>query len=414
MPNLLVAPSRAAELLAEDQNSQWGWYADGAYTAASHVNGTRSSPLASPADADSDVDAQEAYYAALLARFSALRRALARSPPPSANAAAQASDATIGNATQLAARQGAWSYVLRRVPPTARYLASLQQEDVIRGLGRLETLLARRTLMEEEGDGGVLGAWCWGLLGKCRDVGEMGSEEVAVLRELGKKALWVGRKMRLRIMEPRGNAPVDDDVEDREIEDEIVGEMEQDIVEEENGRSKQEVEDEGEFYETAGDKLGVPDTQEAPEKSPETDRTDANESGDPVEADGRVESAFVPRKALSADESAELERMKRRLLSRVGSARAREAPRRDEATADGDVEGKAGATEGAADVAGGAAEGSPGCSEGAERGAAFRRESEEERERRAFATLDIVVTIVGEVFGQRDLLDAREVWGEFD
>jgi len=35
-----------------------------------------------------------------------------------------------------------------------------------------------------------------------------------------------------------------------------------------------------------------------------------------------------------------------------------------------------------------------------------------DHEARAFATLDMIVTIVGEFYGQKDLLDAREVWGE--
>lgn len=33
------------------------------------------------------------------------------------------------------------------------------------------------------------GAWIWGVLGKCRDRTELGSEEIAILRELGKRAV---------------------------------------------------------------------------------------------------------------------------------------------------------------------------------------------------------------------------------
>lgn len=58
----------------------------------------------------------------------------------------------------------------------------------------LETLLTRDHLRGQTGKS--LGAWAWGLLGRCREVGEMGSEEVGVLRLVGKQAVWLLRRMK--------------------------------------------------------------------------------------------------------------------------------------------------------------------------------------------------------------------------
>jgi hypothetical protein len=40
-----------------------------------------------------------------------------------------------------------------------------------------------------------IGAWAWGLLGKCREVGQLASEEVGEIRDLGKRAVKILRKL---------------------------------------------------------------------------------------------------------------------------------------------------------------------------------------------------------------------------
>jgi len=39
-----------------------------------------------------------------------------------------------------------------------------------------------------------------------------------------------------------------------------------------------------------------------------------------------------------------------------------------------------------------------------------REETDEEMRRNTRATVDMIITVVGEVYGQRDLLEFREVW----
>ena len=82
----------------------------------------------------------------------------------------------------------------------------------MRGLNVMETLLTRRNL----GDSNIrknLGAWSWALLARCREVGEMGSEDVAVLRILGKRAVWLARGLSV------GRREEEEDEEDEDEEE---------------------------------------------------------------------------------------------------------------------------------------------------------------------------------------------------
>jgi hypothetical protein len=65
-----------------------------------------------------------------------------------------------------------------------------------------------------------IGAWAWGLLGRCRDVGELGSEEVGELRVFGRKALNLLKKMdRNKTLSAEGATAVESDLEDEEFSD---------------------------------------------------------------------------------------------------------------------------------------------------------------------------------------------------
>lgn len=78
-----------------------------------------------------------------------------------------------------------------------RTLAALDQENILFGLGQLSEVLTLGNLKKRR-DGANLGAWGWGLLGKCRPMGEMGSEDVGTLRVLGKQAGWCLRRWAVR------------------------------------------------------------------------------------------------------------------------------------------------------------------------------------------------------------------------
>ena len=229
MPNLLVAPQSppATNIITSNSNSpdryhkntgnEGGYYADGAYVAVPVVDNTSQIGTVSGNNAaarvdmgsgvDLDLDPQEAYYVSLLHRFTALRTDL-RSPFP-----ADCSSSSISGEIIHSIRK--WRWVLLHRQPTMKFLCQLPQESVVNGIAALETLLQRGELRKK--DGHWLGAWAWGLLAKCREVGEMGSEEVGVLRGLGKMAWWGLREIKAGI---KGVEEEGEEVETGEVDEE--------------------------------------------------------------------------------------------------------------------------------------------------------------------------------------------------
>ena len=194
VPTLLVAPSPSNDNSDQSPSNPSGYYADGAYTAASRAtNGG-----AAENEGDEDADPQEVYYASLLARFADLSTHL-QNPPPAYSIPLSVADTAQAISTGYNSR---WRSILDTLPSMV-LISLLPQETVLQGLRMLETRLTTKRLSESHS----LGLWVWGLLGRCRDAGQMGSEEIGILRELGKKAIWLLRMMRA------GAQRMDDDEE---------------------------------------------------------------------------------------------------------------------------------------------------------------------------------------------------------
>ncbi|KAL9603557.1 MAG: hypothetical protein Q9219_001060 [cf. Caloplaca sp. 3 TL-2023] len=195
VPNLLTAPKPVPEEeegkeereenrdhLYEDDPR--GYYADGAYVAVPssssssfphhrQPNNTDSGP-----NAETTTDPQEAYYLSLLSNFRALTTLLRSSSSPSPPK------------TQNLPPKN-WRTTFLSTPPTPSLLHSLPQETTIAALTALSKHLNFHMLEQ----GAYVGAWAWGLLARCREVGMMGSEEVGVVRGLGKKASGMVREI---------------------------------------------------------------------------------------------------------------------------------------------------------------------------------------------------------------------------
>jgi regulator of vacuolar morphogenesis len=156
-----------------------------------------------------------------------------------------------------------------------------------------------------------IGAWAWGLLGKCREVGQLATEEVGAIRELGKRVVTILAKI-------------------REAE-------------------------------------GAQDTGE--DEDVDTSDLETGEGGGGLEEGGEVPDTTTEEVETAEDESVELEAAKARLQAQLDS-------NLDPELSAGDSK-----VTGVEDVA-----------------------------KQARIMLDMIITVVGEYFGQRDLLDAREVW----
>ena len=71
----------------------------------------------------------------------------------------------------------------------------------------LESPVTTEYLLKKE----TLSLWAWGLLARCRDAGELASEDIGVLRDVGKKAVSVLRGLRAVMDVESRNAEVEDE-----------------------------------------------------------------------------------------------------------------------------------------------------------------------------------------------------------
>jgi hypothetical protein len=359
VPSLLVAPERALEVqnAVEDED---GWYSDGAYTGMPDYQQLDEDDLLEHnQELDEDEkDAQEAYYAALRQRFSRFRGFLQNSP-----SSLKPSPATPSPALEPFSKQPQWSYHFRFSAPTAQQVTKLAQERVMLALTRIESILTKKNLTASDDQGKNLGAWVWALLAKCRPLGQMRSEDVAVIRKLGITAIKVTEKI-IRDAE-KANITNVDDGEDRRSTNSF------DTQGPLHGLSREATQDQSvvknEPCETVDTALTVPS---------ENARTDAMDT-----EHNRPDADTC--QVSTKEEMSELELAKQRLLLNMPTI-VSEALSSSSLDAHNPPDGN---------------------------------DSSEEHEfteirRRALATLDIIVTIIGEEFGQRDLLDRREVWGE--
>ncbi|KAJ6092748.1 hypothetical protein N7486_008037 [Penicillium sp. IBT 16267x] len=256
-------------------------------------------------------EAQASYYNLLRHRFLLLRSTMKCSPPASTIAGLDDSHPiTLPRSVDAARKE--WRRLVMAVDPQMAQLACMDQESV---LGVLQ-IMAR--LMSEILRGGDaekirrIGAWAWGLLGKCREIGELSTEEVGDIRDIGKRAVKILQKIREaeEIPPMEGETPDSDAGEDAQPEN---------LAPE--GESEEEI-------------------QPEPVNDTDADMSDA------------------------VDQASELEAAKARLQAKV-----QESAEDEPASAD----------------------------------QAFLA-------KQTRAMLDMIITVAGEFFGQRDLLDSREVW----
>ena len=437
MPNILVASPPAAlaskqvkddEAIYKEYQPSQGYYADGAYVASQ----ARITAHLHDVD-DEDADPQEAYYASLLARFISLRTAFQQFPSNLPVSSTTSSLASFLHRTKTSV----WRSTLLNTPPTMALLSVMTQETVVRGLRVAEGVLSRRNAGRK-----CLGAWCWGLLASCRSVGEMDSESVSVVRELGKKAAWVARGIRVGRRDDdhgdnNGGDPDDEeDNDEADVETELMGEAaELDLAEGEAGAGTAELMTGTEMFEL-GDAMTqqddallppeistTPASALSPSPKPSPLLSPDNDNDTNIDADALLASrkqsllsawnpalghpSLVPEGVTAAETMAGVA-MAAETMDAETMARGTEAAETLAATATvvatAVAETKAAEKDVDIDIQGteegSAEEGGEHDTDGA---------TEEERQR---ATLDMVMTVVGEAFGQRDLLGGRDVWGE--
>ncbi|KAI9800975.1 MAG: hypothetical protein M1826_005206 [Phylliscum demangeonii] len=206
VPNVLVAPSQRRrsgeeeEEEDEDESGQGddgrkdarGYYYDGAYTAlpmpTEPVGDSGPAVVAVPNDnnnnnSDKDDAPYHCWHRSLLLRYRLLRANLSLAPPGAALAGLGAAHPIqLSGVSSDQWKRG--RYCIASTDPSPFQVAAMEQHTV----QQLITIVACRFLLRRRQIECRTARWIWLLLGKLREVGCLSTDEVGVVRLLGKKA----------------------------------------------------------------------------------------------------------------------------------------------------------------------------------------------------------------------------------
>ncbi|KAI9740092.1 MAG: hypothetical protein M1818_004843 [Claussenomyces sp. TS43310] len=352
IPTVLVAPQEKDDRSIYDcaVGDARGYYQDGAYTAAPLQS---LDSLSLPLDNPGGIDPQHAYHNSILARFTTLRAKLQATPPRSAVERLSGDHVSYMGAT--ASEWKSWRRRVTRTDAAAAQLAGMGKGTALRVLRLMTRELGKRDgLQGTPRCGKRLSRWAWGLLARLPERGEMSSEEIGVVRELAKRAVWVSVAL-------KGIHHLEALSEDSEGDDEEKGvDSKIDNGEEDDHSDHLEEED-----------------QLTASFSPSADAAGNRTLAD-TDSDGKLQ--------LNIEGQEDLEAARARLLANI-SPQVYVAG--DEVETDGDQEL---------------------TKQSLNRSPEVEEQSEENSVQNTWATVDMIITIAGEMYGQRDLLEFREEW----
>ncbi|KAM0741529.1 hypothetical protein ACQRIT_004386 [Beauveria bassiana] len=334
-----------------------GFYEDGAYIGRDYyrddAEGSDSWDETEDEDGEvSEAAVLEAYSSAIMHQYHRLRAILNRPPPVDA-----AKRITSSQATYVAAfgpgssAIKVWPPLLRNTDPTPLQVSLMSKDTVIRILRLMlgGKFLRRGYPMPER-----TSCWIWALLAKLPERGELNHSEIGWVRDLGRRAVLLGRSLSemaaLREELAEGGLGVNDAVDASSSDDELDGQ-------EEDGAPK------GDEPEKMNDK---PDQGAGQESTEAADEGEDDVAMD-LESDSDEGEIYEDREEKTSDKDESLEAAKAAFLARLEV----------QASDDEDEE----------------------------------EELDAVRERSRMnmrATLNMILTITGEFYGQRDLLEFRE------
>lgn len=183
----------------EDVENDRGAYAEGVYVAPPPSTGVTSAPgPQQPRELDDQKpypEAQASYHNLLRHRFLLLRSTLKCAPPVAAISALDESHPISFPRHSVAAKKD-WRRFLLGVDPQMAQLACMDMDSVLGVLGIMARLMSENFRSGDVERVRRIGAWAWGLLGKCREAGQLGTEAVGEIRDLGKRAVKILQKMK--------------------------------------------------------------------------------------------------------------------------------------------------------------------------------------------------------------------------
>ncbi|KAL2019589.1 hypothetical protein VTK56DRAFT_9486 [Thermocarpiscus australiensis] len=420
VPHVIVAPKAGPQLPAHLQSADdvdrsiydngvgdsRGYYQDGAYTAApSPSPSTESSP--SPEQGEEEEEGEEseyrpgaslgalnpdqlahrnaavrkAYYASLTRQFLALRALLHRTPPPELVAALPRDHGTeVGSFGAKSWTFRVWTRRIRHTDPLPVQIAALDRQSVLK---LLRVILGGKFIRRGYELRERTSRWIWALLARLPDRGEMDYTEVGWVRELGKRAVLmmvsIAQMAALR-EEVEGDLEGEEIDGDEEEGEEYIGEM---VVDDGEGYGM----DESRVPASSNSENGQPrqpgvDTESRP-ADPVADEDDGSQEIDMDIDDGEASDEPATTTTGNQDLEADIAAAKARLLARLEDAP--DTQQEDELVAAAVDDGEQ------------------------QQNGKEKTMFDEARARvNMRATLNMILTVAGEFYGQRDLLEFRD------
>jgi hypothetical protein len=357
-----------------------GYYEDGAYVARPEDwNTGQDLEEGEAADSDDEDDSgaalQSAYHKSLLQNYMRLRRTL-HSPLP-ADAASRLPSSYSTYAAPLGPKSSTthtWTRQILNNDPHPLQLAQLSKDSVLR---ILRVLLAGKFLRRGQPLPERTSRWLWALLARLPERGELNHVEIGWVRDLGRRAVLLGRSLAemaaLREELEEGGLGVNETVDASSSDEEILADADVDEGILEDAESADEQPDAESPVPALVDTNEQAYKNQPPEPEAEEGEIDEDEDED-VAMDIASQSGSEREEGEADEEDAavhqDLQDAKEKLLARLNAA----------------------ADEDAAE-------------------AAAEREQEAARLRSRMnmrATLCMILTVAGEFYGQRDLLEFRE------
>lgn len=139
-----------------------------------------------PHNSSSD-EIRDAYYSALTRQYLSLRKIVRTDPPQSAvNALPSSNPTQVGKLSASSSTFARWSGLIKATDPLPAQIAAMHKDSVIR---LIRVLLDGKSFREGHELRERTSRWIWALLARLPDRGELDYQEIGWIRELGKKAV---------------------------------------------------------------------------------------------------------------------------------------------------------------------------------------------------------------------------------
>ncbi|KAK3335433.1 hypothetical protein B0T19DRAFT_406423 [Cercophora scortea] len=416
IPHIIVAPKAGPRLPAPVDRTLYdngvgdtrGYYRDGAYTAAPDVDS--SSEEEGEYDGDDIRDRvsankalRDAYYASLVSQFTAIRTVLQQTPPAHlVGLLPKENGVEVGSFGPKSWTFRVWSNRIRYTDPLPVQIAAMDRHAPLK---LLRVILGGKFIRRGYELRERTSRWIWALLAKLPDSGEMDYTDVGWVRELGKRAVLMMMSMAhvealqgeveedLEGIDPDAAAADDDDdwAFDAEVAElEVLGMDEAGVEDLSADNDLAQPSD----VPLAADEPVAPNVAAGPGADEQNDDDDLEMDMDIDE--GEVSDEPTSPKDIEADIAA----AKARLLARIENSTSSSSSPAAAQEEDDEQQQQQQASDSLKEKALAADD------EDGEREAASSDETRREVNTRA--TLNMILTVAGEFYGQRDLLEFRD------